>query len=63
MHVSDNRGDADTHLPVGKGMIDFRRVLTALNRHRLDVPLILEIWMKNGFLPSKDRLVEIQQAI
>ena len=63
VHVSDNRGDADSHLPVSKGTIDFHRVLTALNRHRLDVPLILEIWMKNGYIPSKNRLIEIQQTI
>jgi sugar phosphate isomerase/epimerase len=59
IHVSDNHGDTDEHLPVGDGSIDFPRLLVTLNRHDLDVPLILEIWSQDGFVPSKEAILKI----
>lgn len=60
IHISDNHGDTDEHLPVGEGSIDFQRLLITLERHNLDVPMILEIWKKNGFLTSKEAIMNMQ---
>ncbi|HUS77868.1 MAG TPA: sugar phosphate isomerase/epimerase [Patescibacteria group bacterium] len=32
VHVSDNQGDADTHLPIGEGYIDWEKTIQALRR-------------------------------
>jgi sugar phosphate isomerase/epimerase len=59
IHVSDNNGDTDEHLPVGEGSIDFQRLMGTLNRHNRFVPMILEIWKNEGFLTSKEILMKM----
>ncbi|HEX5416530.1 MAG TPA: sugar phosphate isomerase/epimerase family protein, partial [Chloroflexota bacterium] len=36
VHFSDNKGDADAHLPMGVGTIDWRWAIAALKRHGYD---------------------------
>jgi sugar phosphate isomerase/epimerase len=43
VHVNDNRGDRDDHLPPGEGHIDWPWVLRELHGHRFQGPLILEL--------------------
>ncbi len=47
VHVSDNRGKADEHLPVGDGTIDFEKILKALKRAGYEGALTLEIFSSN----------------
>lgn len=39
VHLHDNNGDEDTHLPVGRGTIDFAPVMDAIKRNKA-VPII-----------------------
>ncbi len=43
VHVHDNNGHNDDHLPPGRGEIDFEPIVKALTEN-YDGPLILEIW-------------------
>ena len=43
VHVNDNHGDADEHLPPGDGLIDWPAVLKELRRCRFSGTLILEL--------------------
>ncbi len=43
VHLHDNNGSYDEHLPVGKGNIDFDRFFEALSKHRQDVTVSLEV--------------------
>jgi sugar phosphate isomerase/epimerase len=43
VHVNDNRGDRDDHLPPGEGSIDWSWVLGELQRHQFHGVLILEL--------------------
>ena len=43
VQASDNRGTADDHLPPGKGVIDRRRVVEALERAAYQGVLMLEV--------------------
>jgi sugar phosphate isomerase/epimerase len=43
VHVNDNRGDRDDHLPPGEGHIDWSWVLQELRRHQFEGTLILEL--------------------
>lgn len=43
VHVNDNRGDRDDHLPPGEGDIDWPWILRELQRHRFSGILILEL--------------------
>jgi len=43
VHVNDNCGDRDDHLPPGEGHIDWARVLNDLHTHQFKGTLILEL--------------------
>ena len=51
VHFSDNKGDADAHLPMGVGNIDWRWAITALRRRGYDGTITLEV-----FSPDQDYL-------
>jgi sugar phosphate isomerase/epimerase len=51
VHVSDNFGKDDNHLPVGVGIIDFPRIIRALNEIGYDRTVTFEV-----FSPDKDYL-------
>ncbi len=42
VHVHDNHGEQDEHLPLGEGTIDFHRFFTLLERHTSGVVYTLE---------------------
>lgn len=43
VHLHDNQGISDDHLPPGRGKIKFNKIIQALEKH-YDGPLILEMW-------------------
>lgn len=43
VHVNDNRGDWDAHLPPGEGTIDWAMVVRELRRHQFRGGLVLEL--------------------
>jgi len=58
IHVSDNNGRRDEHLPVGKGSLDFRAVTSALRTIGYDGTVTLEI-----FDPDRSQLVHSRDAL
>ena len=59
VHLSDNfGGDADLHLPLGAGQIDWRWVVRALRRARYDGTITLEVFSpdRDYLLLSRDKL-------
>jgi len=61
VHVSDNRGKGDDHLPIGKGRIDFSTVFCALAEAGYDGTVTLEVFTEDrGTLKrSRDRLADL----
>lgn len=57
VHLHDNNGDEDTHLPVGRGTINFYPVMEAVKRNKA-VPII-EVSDFEGVKSSMARLVRI----
>ena len=57
--LSDNRGRVDEHMTIGKGTIDFRRVLAALRRIQFAGPLIIELFDVPKKLASHRRLLAL----
>lgn len=52
VHFSDNRGgEADLHLPMGAGNVDWKAAVDLLKRHRYDGTITLEV-----FTPDRDYL-------
>lgn len=47
IHISDNNGSSPTHLPLGKGAIDFRKIFQTLIEEKYDGKVIIE-----GFFSS-----------
>jgi sugar phosphate isomerase/epimerase len=58
LHVSDNNGRLDEHLPVGHGNIGFKAMARALKRIGYDDTLTLEI-----FSPNRDDLVTSRRKL
>jgi sugar phosphate isomerase/epimerase len=58
LHVSDNLGRRDDHLPIGQGRIDFAAVARALRRIGYQEGVTLEIFSDNrdDLLRSRERL-------
>jgi len=55
IHVSDNRGKQDDHLPLGAGSIDFQMIVAALKRCGYDGTVTLEIFDDNPASVVKSR--------
>ena len=47
VHVSDNFGKEDNHLPIGTGTINFRRIVKALKRIRYEDTVTFEVFSKD----------------
>ncbi len=64
VHLHDNFGNADSHLPIGRGIIDWERVLKILKKY-YDGTITLEIFSKNkdDALLSKEKLKELWRKI
>ncbi len=52
VHLSDNRGSEDEHLPLGEGSIDFKKFFKILNDRRLKPYIVLEPHDKEGLLKN-----------
>ncbi|MGB2350717.1 MAG: sugar phosphate isomerase/epimerase family protein [Akkermansiaceae bacterium] len=48
VHINDNKGDWDGHLPPGEGHIDWKDVMTQLERNAFRGGLILELSNRHG---------------
>ncbi len=58
VHVSDNSGVRDEHLPVGEGSIDFRSLARALRSINYQDTITLEI-----FVPERTRLIDSRRRL
>jgi len=61
VHVSDNRGKRDEHLPIGSGRIDFASVIAALLGTGYDGTVTLEVFTddRRALKQSRDRLATL----
>jgi len=65
IHANDNFGKEDNHLPVGAGIIDFKKILKELNEAQYDETLTLEVFSRDReYLKiSKDKIKRIWEAL
>jgi len=56
VHLSDNNGDQDSHLPIGYGRINYRRVISALKTAGFDGAYIIDVNSPAGISVSIRRL-------
>lgn len=61
VHLHDNRGERDEHLPIGDGEIDFSRVLEGLNGY--EGKLVIESRSLNEAIKGKRNLLEIMDTV
>lgn len=47
IHISDNLGGADNHLPVGAGSVNFHEIVQALKGIGYDETITLEVFSKD----------------
>ena len=61
LHISDNFGQRDDHIPLGSGAIDFEKVVRAIKQCGYDDTATLEIFSENRreLKQSRDRLEEL----
>ena len=61
LHVSDNFGERDDHIPVGAGKIDFSKIIKALKKCGYDDTATLEIFSEDRreLQASRDRFDEM----
>lgn len=64
LHISDNYGERDDHIPVGAGTIDFLKIVKALKKCGYDDSATLEIFTEDRRLlkKSRDRFDEILKS-
>ena len=65
VHACDNFGKEDSHLPVGAGIIDFRKILRELKETQYDDTTTLEVFSKDrDYLKiSRDKLRLMWEAL
>ena len=61
IHVSDNFGKEDSHLPVGTGTVDFPKIINAIKGIGYDKTITLEVFSRDrDYLKlSRDKLVDL----
>jgi len=62
VHLSDNRGGAaDLHLPLGAGLIPWKRIIAALKEFKYDGTITLEVFSRDRryLLASREKLLEL----
>ncbi len=59
LHLHDNKGDYDDHLPVGTGMIDFDHLFEDLFEHHIGPILTLEPHREEDVIPSLEALAKL----
>ena len=59
VHISDNHGEWEEHLPPGEGIIDFRAVNIALQKNGYTGPFNLEFHLPET--PTVEKLIKIRQ--
>ena len=52
MHASDNFGAEDLHLPLGKGSLDWKKVLNGINDNEYEGLVVLELYTMEGGIES-----------
>ena len=56
VHIHDNDGKSDQHLPIGRGNINFPKILKGLKENGYNGPLIIEAHSLNDLLTNLNRL-------
>lgn len=62
VHMSDNKsGSADLHLPLGAGLVPWKRMVDELKKHKYDGTITLEVFSRERryLLASRDILLEL----
>jgi sugar phosphate isomerase/epimerase len=64
LHVSDNFGKDDNHLPVGAGTVDFRKIVTELKGIEYDKTATLEVFSrdKEYLRRSREKFAELMAS-
>ncbi|VVM05588.1 hypothetical protein MAMC_00699 [Methylacidimicrobium cyclopophantes] len=63
LHVNDNRGTADDHLPPGRGKIDWAPWLTALRRGKFAGVFLLEVVLSQETPEPLEALTELRRNV
>lgn len=65
LHFSDNHGYRDDHLPIGDGIINFRRLIRGIKKCGYDDTLTLEVFDQNrqNLVSSREQLCKILQSV
>ena len=63
IHLHDNRGRKDDHMPIGDGEINFSAVLNALKDVGYAGPVILEVKSVDGLRKSMERLKLLAKTV
>ena len=63
VHLHDNDGKSDQHLPIGRGNIDFPETLRKLKENNYDGPLIIESHSLNDLSTDLSRLRNMLSTI
>ncbi len=65
VHANDNFGKEDNHLPIGAGIIDFKKILRELKEAQYDETITLEVFSKDrDYLKmSKEKVKRIWEAL
>jgi sugar phosphate isomerase/epimerase len=62
IHLNDNEGDDDTHVPLGRGHVDFKGILDHLQHSGYEGSYIMEIWCPDNpsqaVIESRDHIVK-----
>lgn len=65
VHVNDNFGKEDNHLPIGAGIIDFEKILKELKEAEYDETITLEVFSRDrDYLKiSKEKIKRMWEAL
>ncbi len=63
VHIHDNKGERDEHLPLGEGTLNWRKALARLKRNRYKGTVVLELPDLKGIESSLARIRELKDEL
>lgn len=61
VHLSDNDGSSDTHLPVGSGKIDYLDILNEIEK--LELPVVIEAQSIEDAIKGKEYIESLKESL
>ncbi|MDY5436186.1 MAG: hypothetical protein SPG30_05595 [Peptostreptococcus porci] len=61
--IHDNHGERDDHLPLGEGVIDFKKIAKYIKKLNRDIDICIQLFDQSNIQKSIDKWIQISNNV